>query len=91
MYIICVCTKLLQSYMTLWPHGLKLARLLCPWDFPGKDTRVGWLPFPPPGDIPDPGIEPQVSHISCIGRWVLYHWCHLGSPTYIISFYILAG
>ena len=30
------------------------------------------LPFPSPGDHPDPGIEP-VSYISCIGRWVLYH------------------
>ena len=23
------------------PHGLQPARLLCPWDFPGKSTRVG--------------------------------------------------
>ena len=33
------------------------ARLLCPWDFPGKNTGVG-LPFPSPGALPDPGIEP---------------------------------
>ena len=26
----------------------------------------------PPGDLPDPGIEPT-SHISCIRRQVLYH------------------
>ena len=25
----------------LWRHGLYPARLLCPWDFPGKNTRVG--------------------------------------------------
>ena len=31
--------------------------LLCPWDFPGKNTRSG-LPFPTPGDLPNPGIEP---------------------------------
>ena len=31
--------------------------LLCPWDFPGKDTRVG-CHFPSAGDLPDPGIEP---------------------------------
>ena len=24
-----------------WPHGLQPARLLCPWDFPGKSTGVG--------------------------------------------------
>ena len=23
-----------------------------------KNTGVGWLPHPPPGDLPDPGIEP---------------------------------
>ena len=36
------------------------ARLLCPWDFPSKSTRVdtsqGGIS---PGDIPDPGIEPE--------------------------------
>ena len=26
---------------SLQPHGLKTARLLCPWNFPGKKTRVG--------------------------------------------------
>ena len=33
------------------------ARLLCPGDFPDKYYWSG-LPFPPPGDLPDPGIEP---------------------------------
>ena len=34
------------------------ARLHCPWDFPGKEY---WseLPFPSPGDLPDPEIEPK--------------------------------
>ena len=26
---------------TLQPHGLQPVRLLCPWDFPGKNTGVG--------------------------------------------------
>ena len=26
---------------SLWPHGLQPTRLLHPWDFPGKSTRVG--------------------------------------------------
>ena len=30
------------------------------------------LPCPPPGDLPDPGIQPA-SLVSCIGRQVLYH------------------
>ena len=31
------------------------------------------LPCSPPGDLPDPGIELNVSYISLIGRWILYH------------------
>ena len=34
----CVCA---QSRPTLRPSGLKPARLLCPWDAPGKTTGVG--------------------------------------------------
>ena len=30
------------------------------------------ISFPPPGDLANPWIEP-VSHVSCIGRRVLYH------------------
>ena len=31
-----------QSWLTLCdPHGLQPARLLCPWNFLGKDTKVG--------------------------------------------------
>ena len=30
------------------------------------------LQCPPPGDLPDSGTEPT-SHVSCIGRRVLYH------------------
>ena len=26
---------------SLWPHGLWPTRLLCPWDFPGKNTSMG--------------------------------------------------
>ena len=25
---------------SMWPHGLKPTRLLCPWNFPGKNTGV---------------------------------------------------
>ena len=27
--------------LTLQTHGLKHSRLLCPWNFPGKNTGVG--------------------------------------------------
>ena len=27
-----------------------------------------------------PRDQTCISYVSCISRWVLYHWCHLGSP-----------
>ena len=36
-----VPAKSLQSCLTLRPHGLQPAGLLCPWDFPGSNTGVG--------------------------------------------------
>ena len=38
-------------------HGLQPARLLCPFDSPGKNTGVGCHCLLP-GHLPDPGIEP---------------------------------
>ena len=41
---VCVsaCTLCCQVVSeSLQPHGLKLARLFCPWDFPSKNTGVG--------------------------------------------------
>ena len=51
----------------LQPPGLWPTSLLCPWDFPGKNTG---LPFPSLGDLPDS----DWTHVSCIGRQILYHW-----------------
>ena len=28
------------------PHGLQPSRLLCPWDFPGKSTGMGYHTYP---------------------------------------------
>ena len=37
------------------PRTVQSARLLFPWDFPGKNTGVGCHFLP--GNLPDPGIE----------------------------------
>ena len=41
---------------SLRPHGLKHARLHCPWDVLRQEYKRE-LPFPTPGDLPDPWIE----------------------------------
>ena len=65
--VACMCVKSLQFVSdSLQPYGLQPTRLLCPWDSPGKN--IG-LPFPSPGDLPDPEIEP----VSCIVRQIVYH------------------
>ena len=40
------------------PHGPQPARLPLPMGFPRQEYWSG-LPFPSPGDLPDPGIEPM--------------------------------
>ena len=43
---VCVCCSI-ASVMSksLRPHGLQTASLLCPWDFTGKNTRMGCHAF----------------------------------------------
>ena len=38
------------------------------------------LPFPPPGDLPDPGIEPGLQ--DC--RWILYHCATWGASQVVL-------
>ena len=44
---------------------------------------------PPPEDFPDPEMELGSLMSTCIGRWVLYHSCHLGSPVSDYAFFII--
>ena len=49
-------TKLLQSYLTLWPHGLYSLPGSLSMGFSRQEYWSG-LPSPLPGDLPNPGIE----------------------------------
>ena len=49
-----MCSVLCDS---LQHHGLQPARLLCPWEFPGKNTGVG-CHFLLQGIFSTPGVEP---------------------------------
>ena len=53
----------------LQPHKLWPARLLCPWAFPSKNTRVG-CHFLLQGIFPTQGWN---SHL-LLSRWVFYRW-----------------
>ena len=54
---------------SLWPHGLWPSRLLYPWDFPGKNTRVGYHFL---GIFPAQGSSPVLLHC----RQILYQVSH---------------
>ena len=60
LYIFMCCPMLSCSVMSdsLQPHRLQLTSLLCPWGFSRQGYWSG-LPCPPPGDLPNPGIEPR--------------------------------
>ena len=69
-----VSAQSLQSCLNLCDPMKCSQQFLCPWWFSRQEYWNGFS-YPPPGDLPDPGTEPM-SHISCIGRQVLYHQCH---------------
>ena len=61
----CACS-VAKSCLTLCdPRGCSLARLLCLWDFPGKNTGVGCY-FPLQGIFLTQGWNP---HLLCLWHW----------------------
>ena len=63
----CCCYLVTKPYLNfLWPHGLSPARLLCPWDFPGKNTGVG-CHFLPQGIFLTQGIK--LGSLALAGRF----------------------
>ena len=42
--VLCVCSVISVMSNSVLPCGLKLSRLLCPWDSPGKNIGVGRCP-----------------------------------------------
>ena len=60
---------------SLQHHGVEPARLLCPWDFPGKNTGVGYC-FLLQGIFLTQGLNLGLLHC----RQSLYCLSHQGSP-----------
>ena len=64
-----------QSCVTLCnPNGLQPDRLLCPWNFPGKNTGVVWHSLLS-GIFPTQGSNRGLLHC----RQILYHLSHQGN------------
>ena len=59
------CTRLFETLWTVAP------KLLCLWDSPGKNTRVGSMPSSRCSSRPRD--QTHASCVSCIGKRVLYH------------------
>ena len=72
--LMCVC-----AVPSVVSKSLQPARLLCPWNSPGKNTGVGCCALLQGVFLTRDWT--QVSCFFCIGRQVLYPLCHLGSPS----------
>ena len=69
----CCCLVAKSCPTLLRPHRLKPTRLLCPWGFSRQEYWNG-LPF---GALPftrESSWPRDRTHISWIGRWILYCW-----------------
>ena len=67
--VYCCCLDTKPYPALLRPHRLQSTRLLCPWDFPGKNTRVG-CHFLLQGIFPTQGLNLYL--LLC--RQILYYW-----------------
>ena len=65
----CICARSVSSVVS---------NSVAPWTVAdqaplsmGFSRQEYWsgLPCPPSGDLPNPGIEPYTSNVSCIGKW----------------------
>ena len=75
---LCMCAKLLQFYPTLCdPVDCRPPGSSVPGIF--QATILEWVAVLSFRGSSQPRDQTQVSHISCSGRWLLYHWGHLGS------------
>ena len=68
----CLVTELCPTL--LLPHILQCTRLLSPWAFQARTLE--WVPFPSPGDLPDPGFEPESPALQAVSLPL----SHQGSP-----------
>ena len=86
-HAVLICFSCVWLCVTLWIVACQAPLSM------GFSRQEYWsgLPCPPPGDLPDPGIKPiYVFYVSCIGMWVLYHYCYLGGPDTSITLSLIS-
>ena len=76
-FIVCVSPSVMSN--SLRPHRLRSARLLCPWNSPGKNTGVGCHTLIQ-GIFPIQGLNPCILHC----RQILYCWATREALFYFI-------
>ena len=80
----CVCAKSLLSCLTLCdpmdlsPPGSSVNGIL-------QARILEWVAMPSSRRSSELRDRTRVSYVSCIGRWVIYHWHHLRSPPYAVD------
>ena len=79
---VCVCAQVVSRSHSvesdsLGPHGLQPTKVLCPWDFPDKNTRVGFH-FLLQEIFLNQGLDPGLLYC----RQMLYHLSNWGSLEY---------
>ena len=76
---VCVCVKWSESHSvmsdSLRPMDYQACQTSLSMEFSRPEYWSGW-PFPSPGGLPNPGIEPRLPHC----RWILYQLSYQGSP-----------
>ena len=81
-----MCVSHLVVPDSLQSHGLQPTRLLCPWDFPSKDTGVD-CHFLLQGIFPTQGSNPGLPHC-----WrILYQLSHRGIPNTVVCWLTFLG
>ena len=79
--LVCMLSHFSRAQLFATPWTVACQALLS-MEFSRQEYWSG-LPCPPPGELPEPGIEPTSLTIFYIGRWVLYHQRHLRSPQHL--------
>ena len=85
--VLCACSVASVVSDSLRPHALEPTRLLCPWDFPGKNTGVGHHALLQ-RIFPTQGSNPPLLHCKWMHSLPL---SHQGSPSLCYSWLFFGG